>query len=64
MYAGTITVPVSGIDCDVAGAATFMFNVWLMVSGVVAVGLNVTVMVQLAFTASGVPMAQLLVWRN
>src|SRR6266567_5469067 len=61
---GMVTVPVNGIDCDVAGAATLMLSVWLMINGVVAVGLNVTLMVQVAPTAIGVPMAQLLVCRN
>jgi hypothetical protein len=64
VYVGIVTVPVSGIVCDVAGAATLMFSVWLMVSGVVAVGLKVTLMVQDAFTAIGVPIVQLLFCRN
>jgi hypothetical protein len=27
VYVGMVTVPVSGIDCDVAGAATLMLSV-------------------------------------
>jgi hypothetical protein len=41
-----------------------MFSVWFMVSGVLAVGLNVTLMVQVPPAASGVPMVQLLACRN
>jgi hypothetical protein len=49
---------------DVAGAATLMVSVWLKVVGVVVVGRNVTLMVQLAPLANGVPNLQLFVCRN
>src|SRR5947209_15720970 len=45
---GSSTVPVSGIDSDVAGAAALTFNVAVLVLGFALPGRNVTVTVQLA----------------
>jgi hypothetical protein len=64
VYVGTMTLPVSGIDCDTAGAATVILSVWLMTSGFVEVGRNVTLMVQVAPTAMGVLIVQLFVCAN
>lgn len=64
VYVGRITVPVSGMVCETAGAATLTVSVWFLVVGVIEVGRNVTFTEHVAPTAIGVPITQLFVCAN
>lgn len=63
--AGRTIIPVSDTDCEVAGVATFTFKDAVLVSVLVPVGANVTLIVQLTPDAMPVPpIGQLLVCAN